>query len=379
MRYFAFCIMVWLVMPSFGQTAAELERKLSTIEGTEKVKTLNLLFGAWIDQDPVRASGYAREALALANEVGDTHGMAAAYNNLGVVYRNHGALDKALEFYITAEGLFRKTNDKPGLAATHNNIGTVYSLKKDAEKAKGYFEDATKLFRELNDTIRLIGALNNLGNVTSEVTKHQEGLKFFEEAVILGERSGLSSPDPLINIGTMFLRKREHEKAVEYLNRAAGLATGMQKGESLLSIKIGLGNAWLSSGNLKASEKALLEALDLSEQLQAYVYEPEIYKTLAVNFASQNRMREAYDNMLKFEQSRERIFSEESGKKIAQMEMLIDIHEKEKEIERLKKDEAIQAIELQRTRLAITLIVISILTAVLLINYILQKRKASKK
>ncbi len=43
-----------------------------------------------------------REAMNLANEIGDKKGLAASYNNLGIAYRNQGALDKALEYYINS-------------------------------------------------------------------------------------------------------------------------------------------------------------------------------------------------------------------------------------------------------------------------------------
>src|SRR6188472_2069371 len=84
---------------AFSQKTDSLLAVLDTAQVERKVKTLNELFRAYLHSDPVKALGYTREALNVATEINDKKGMAASYNNLGVAYRNQGALDKALEYY----------------------------------------------------------------------------------------------------------------------------------------------------------------------------------------------------------------------------------------------------------------------------------------
>jgi len=57
--------------------ADSLENALKTAKGDLKVKTLNELFRAYINSDPVKAIGFTREALTLATEIEDRKGMAA--------------------------------------------------------------------------------------------------------------------------------------------------------------------------------------------------------------------------------------------------------------------------------------------------------------
>jgi len=117
----------------FGQTTDSLSKVLDTVSGNKKVKTLNELFRANLLADPVKALGYTREALNLATEIGDKRGMAASYNNLGVAYRNQGALDKALDYYITSLKLYEALDNKEGIATTKNNIANIYSIKNKPE------------------------------------------------------------------------------------------------------------------------------------------------------------------------------------------------------------------------------------------------------
>ena len=371
----------WL---TFGQKpihkqADSLEQKLKTAKGISRVKILNLLFGEYINQDPVRATGYTKEALTLAMEYEDANGMAASYNNLGVTYKNHGALEKALEYYLTAESIYLKNGNKDGAAATHNNIGTIYSLKKDFERSKQFFEEALKSFVTLKDSARQVITLNNLGNVYSDLGRYNEALDLFHQSMQVSEKLNQVTIDPLLNIGNVFIRQNKPKEAIEYLNKAQTLSLSENDQLTLMSVKNSLANALLLSGELKGAEKNLLEALQICKDLESFFLEPQILKNLAETYARQNRMGDAYRMMLDYEKSREKIFSEESSRRIAQMEMVIDIHEKEKQIEDLKEDEKLKSIELQRTQLAVIVIVISILAVALGINAFIQNKKSKRR
>ena len=113
----------------------------------------------------------------------------------------------------------------------------------------------------------------------------------------------------------------------------------------------------------------------LSKELQAFVYEPQILKSMAGNYAKQNKMKEAYDAMLRYDLSREKIYGEESSRKIAQMEMVLDIHQKEKEVDALKKDDEIKTLQLHNTRMVITSIVLAIVVSLAVVNLFMQKKK----
>ena len=101
--FFVFFTMI--TQAADAQAIDSLMAVLDTARNERKVKTLNELFRAYIQSDPLKAIGYTREALSLASDINDKRGKAAAYNNLGVAYRNQGALDKALEYYIPSRAI----------------------------------------------------------------------------------------------------------------------------------------------------------------------------------------------------------------------------------------------------------------------------------
>jgi tetratricopeptide (TPR) repeat protein len=141
---------------AFAQKIDSLNAVLDTARNDRKVKTLNELFRANLNADPVKALEFAREALNLALEINDNKGMAASYNNLGIIYRNQGALDKALDYYITSLAIYESLENKEGIATTKNNISNIYSFKRDYSEAMKYLEESYALLVELNDKNRTV-------------------------------------------------------------------------------------------------------------------------------------------------------------------------------------------------------------------------------
>ncbi|HEY5824451.1 MAG TPA: hypothetical protein VIT44_08805, partial [Cyclobacteriaceae bacterium] len=89
--------------------------------------------------------------------------------------------------------------------------------------------------------------------------------------------------------------------------------------------------------------------------------------------------KEAYETMLLYDKAKERIYGEESSRKIAQMEVALDIQEKEKELDQLKKDDQIKTLQLRNTRMVITSVVLVVIVVFSFFNLIFTKRKSQAK
>lgn len=374
-------LLIWCLLITSVAWAApidSLENALKTAQGEAKVKVLNELFRAHINSDPVKAIGYTREALGLATEVNDEKGQAACYNNLGVAYRSQGALDKALEYYLNALALYTKIENKEGMATTKNNIGTIYSMKKDFAQAMKFFEESNAVFVELGNQEKIIGSMNNLGNLHSDLQLYEQALKYYSEAYEMSEKAGKIFSDPLNNIGNLYFKQGNYQRAVEYYQKALVLADRENDKISRLNILTNLGEIFNKAGQSQRAQSYLDSAMRLSNELQAFIFEPQILKSMSENYARQNKMKEAYDARLKYDVARERIYGEESSRKIAQMEIALDLHEKEKELDQLKMEDKVKSLELKNSRMVITLIVLAIIAGFAGFNLFYSKRKASK-
>jgi tetratricopeptide (TPR) repeat protein len=363
-----------------GQNTDSLENVLDTAKNQYRVKALNEMFRTFLPSDPVKALGYAREALSYGSEVGDKKGIAAAYNNLGVAYRIHGSLDKALNYYISALHIYEELNNKEGIASSKNNIATLYSVKKDFPQALKYLEESNTVFNELNDEEKIIGSLNNLGNIYTEMQMYEKALQYYTDAYNRSEKAGKSFGDPLNNIGNLHFRQKDYPLAIEYYEKALIKERESNNKNAMLNVLTNLAVTYTKSKQSKKAEAYLNEAFSLCNEIQAYSYLPTLYKTQAENLALMGNMNDAYETQLKYDEAREMIFGEESTRNIAQMELRLAFHEKEKELDILRKEDEIKTLELKNTRLIVIMIILTGMVTVGILNYVfLSKKKILKK
>jgi tetratricopeptide (TPR) repeat protein len=378
LSYFHVClILVPLQMVAQNRITDSLNSVLDTARNERRVKTLNELFRAWLPSDPVKAIGFTREALNLAIEINDKRGVAAAYNNLGVAYRNQGALDKALQYYINALRLYEELGNKEGIAGTKSNIATIYSIKKDYGLALKYYEESYATFSELNDKPKIIASMNNLGNLNSDMQLYEKAMKYFSEAWQLSLQIGKPFADPLINIGNVYFRQGNYQRAIENYLKALELERQNNNRLSMLNIFANIGIAYTKAGQPKAAQPYLDEAEKLARELQAYTSLPELLRSKAINQYRIGNLKEAFEIMLRYDSVRERIFGEESSRAISRMELALALNEKEKEFEMLKKQAEINALQLRNSRLFIVLMILGLLVVIAGVNfYFMNKRKA---
>jgi tetratricopeptide (TPR) repeat protein len=372
---------VALYTPSVAQEIDSLMAVLDTAREDRKVKTLNELFRAHLTTDPVKALTYTREALNLATEIKDQKGMAASNNNLGVAYRNQGALDKALQYYISALKIYEELKSKEGIALTKNNISNIYAMKKDYGQAMHYLEESYNVLVELGDQKRIIGSMNNLGNLYSDIQLYEQAMKYFSQAHQLSVTHKIKFADPLSNIGNIYFKQGNYQRAIQSYVEALALERETNNRLSILNLVTNLGVAYTKAKQPIPALKYLDEAQTLSAELQAFSSSPSIYKAFAENYYVQGRTKEAYETFVKYDEAREKIYGEESSRNIAQMEMVLRFQEKERQYEVLRKEAEINTLELRNSRLFILTIimVIFIVLGGLNIFYINSKKVHKKK
>ncbi len=373
-------VVVWVlsVQTALANPVDSLETLLKTAEGVAKVKIMNELFKAYINSDPVKAIGYTREALSLATTINDQKGMAASYNNLGVAYRTQGALDIALENYIKSLELYTTIQHGEGMATTKNNIANIYSMKKDYGQALKYFEESHNGFVALGNTEKIIGSMNNLGNLHSDLQLYDQALNYYSEAWKMSEKTASPFADPLSNIGNLFYRQGNYQKAVEYYQRALVIIRKQNNRISELALLANIGEVYTRAVQPAEAQRYLDQAMSLARELQASLYLPQIFKSMAANYSKQGKLKEAYDAFLKYDEAREKVYGEESSRKIAQLDVALELKEKEKQIEALELDAQVKTLRLRNSQIIITAIVLAIISVVAIANLFLMGSRLRK-
>ena len=324
-----------------------------------RVDQLNDLFKSTLNQDPIRALGYTKEALEIADSINYDKGIADAYNNMGVIQNRIGNLDKALEYFFDARRLQQAIENADGLAASLNNIGTVYSSKKDYDKALDYFLDAYRIIENLQDTARIIGSLNNIGNIHLAKNEVALAMEYYQGSLALYDSLDQKYQvfDPHTNVGNIYFRNNQLDSALFHYNKSLQIEKTNENraGEAQALNNIGITYAQLQRYQL--SVNYLVDALQVAQSINSKPLLMEIYKSLSDNYFNQRNWLLAKDYLLLHGMVKDSIYNEESNRRISELGRTFEMEQQEQQIELLQKESEIQQLQLKNNRNSILAIV----------------------
>lgn len=171
------------------------------------------------------------EMLDLAVSIGDSIGMAKAYVNYGVFYRNtildsaYINFNRADKIYLSLEG--NNSNNAVEYAFDHGTV--LIDLAKLTRKIKNYSEseDLTiKAIRkfELSGNLTYVPlSYNNLGLISRYLERYDDAIIYHEKSIEYAKNIGKETLYAVIgnnNIGTVYEAKKDYQKAEQYYLKA---------------------------------------------------------------------------------------------------------------------------------------------------------------
>lgn len=74
-----------------------------------------------------KAYEFFLRALKIAEKFNHQKGIASAYNNIGLIYKERHNSKKALEFFNKSLEISKKISEKRGISSVNTNIGNIYA------------------------------------------------------------------------------------------------------------------------------------------------------------------------------------------------------------------------------------------------------------
>ncbi len=207
-------------------------------------------------------------AKAIAEQIQDSTGIAAASLNRGTVFFIQGNYDAALESYQRARAIFAKTKDQLELARALMGIGFVYKEQGKLNEALDYLKQSQREFESLSATTfkdELADVLNAIGSVYQSQGNHREAIKVFE--------SGLSrrdDPQSVLRLAGAFYSQGNYLQAIEYYEKVLQrIELEPEKHGEALSIAVfgNLANVYYRLGNYDLSLQYYQRNLHLVEKI----------------------------------------------------------------------------------------------------------------
>ena len=152
-------------------------------------------------------------ALVIAHHKMFTIDYAISHNNLGVVYKNRGMLDDAIQEFQAALRL------SPDLQETHSNLGEAYRMLKRYDLAEKEYIEAARI-RPAYGAIYY-----DLGNLYLDMGKLPEAVSNYLTVVRLAPGHAAAYN----NLGCVYARQGRREEAVKALQKALEIAPNYQE------------------------------------------------------------------------------------------------------------------------------------------------------
>ena len=237
---------------------------------------------------------------------------AKSLRQLGYVYRNLGQFDESLTAYRNASKIDEQLQLPAQQMKDNAEIAFSFFLMQKYDSALVHYNRVLGFYQLQNDSVSMIGILRSIGDVFFELEQYRQAVASYNQSFSIAQLVGNVQEQvaSLVNISRCYSAFNDYPSSKDYLNKALELATRENLTNSAADVYM-----YLSQVN--EAEGKHVQALDY-------------YKMWA--------------------ELRDSIYSEESGQKLARMQILYEITQKERENEILKQNSEIQDLQLTKTR-----------------------------
>lgn len=222
--------MLFLIIASVGfaqnNYILELEKQLDTVSDY-KAEAQIYADIAWeyILEEDERAVENANKSLAISEANNYVFGQVIAIETKGLYYEavtnNH---DMAIELYLDAIALC-EANDLAYATSIYLALGVLFQTSDNNEKALEYYTIALERGEQEEEPVIIKNSLINIGTIKSNLGQFDEA-----EALLLKALEIPEMPETnyhiYVNLGNLYVRKKEYERALPFLEKAIEPAEG---------------------------------------------------------------------------------------------------------------------------------------------------------
>jgi tetratricopeptide (TPR) repeat protein len=259
--------------PSFSQDKQlidSLQAILKTAkQDTARAKILNQLSIAYRGNNPDKAMDYAKQSLALSEEIGYKKGVGNAYGSMGNINVAKGDFAQALELQKKAFKIREEIGDKKGIVASYNAIGGIYIYQGNYDEALKNFSFALKINEEIGDKTGIAGSYNNIGTIFKKHGNYPDALKNSFAALNIYEEIGDKKDivKTYHNIGTIYYDQGNYPEALRYYFASLKLKEEIGDKQGIYKTYTGIGLIYQKQGNYPEALRNFFAALKIAEEI----------------------------------------------------------------------------------------------------------------
>ena len=234
------------------------------IGDTEGIATASLDIGTvyYFQANYPAALEHYRKARELFTEVTNNYESAKALSGVALIYREQRREPEALEALQQALKEFTALNDKVEIANTLNSIGVIYYGQRNYTAAADAFRKSGEVLKNAENLARLADALYMQGD-------YAEALDFYKQALSMVSPSEIGARIAGLNgAANSAYFQGNYDEALEYFQKAAVIQQKQIEKTGLAASLKGIGNVHRSRGDYAAALENYFNSLRLAEEMK---------------------------------------------------------------------------------------------------------------
>jgi signal transduction histidine kinase len=277
------------------------------------------------------------------------------YNQLGEIYTELGQHDVALKYYFDALKINERLGLKHDVAKVYSDIGWIYKNQLNYSQAKLYMEKSLALREEIKDEHGISNSYNVLGVLYYQEKKYNEALKFLEKSLEIRERighkEGISAS--IFNMALVYEDLGHYDKALKNHFEALAIDEMIANKQGLSTSYNQMGQVYTKAKKFREAEKYLTKAADLAKETGSKIATMNNRLFFSSLYEEQGNLTKALQYHKLYSELNDSIYSDGNAMRLAELQALYQVEQKNQEIELLNQNKEIQnnQIQLQRSQI----------------------------
>jgi len=280
---------------------------------------------------------------------------ASLYGQLGEVYQELGQHAVALKYYFDALKILERIGGKYEMAKMYSEVGWIYKNQLNFAQAKTYMDKSLVIREEINDEHGISNSYNVLGVLYYQEKQYDKALASLEKSLAIrekiGHREGISAC--IFNMALVYEDLGQFDKALTFHFQALEIDEQIANKQALSVSYNQIGQVYTKARNFAAATKYLTKARNLSKSTGSKVLIMNNRLFFSALFEAKGDFKKALDYHKQYARLNDSIYSEGNALKLAEMQALYQVEQKNQEIEFLNQNKEIQSnqIQLQRSQI----------------------------
>jgi tetratricopeptide (TPR) repeat protein len=344
--------------------------QLTTVDSAQ-VKKLNDLSYNLRNSDPNKSLSFSRLAFDLSVKSSYITGQINSLVLIGMVYKNLGSYDKAMDAYFSAMRIAEANNDRLRVSSCLNNIGSVFQSQGNYQKALNYYLMSMKIEEDLGNKEQLSIRLYNIGTVYELLDSLELASAYYYNSLLIEEKSGNKEGIyfALYGIAGIDTKQGRYESAMNNITRALRVAHELRDPLGISVCHCEMGKLFLARENLNSAIVSFDSSIYYANQGNLLNEMKEAYFNLSLAYKKKGDGLKAYENLSRYVEINDSLNSLGIKSRVAELEAKFQVDQKEKEITYLKEKGQLKSDNADFERRNRNFLLITVILAIFLAVY----------